>query len=324
MTFENVAELREAGGIKPVDDSAEDDFYFCCASYEDRTMSATLSLSSAYRTRNAFVYVNEEFLKYGPSAARTTRAVEGLSNALSEKSGSVAVLHGSWLVPAVQVREFRRALSSRTDRGAVLKITIDATTFNREALIVCAAMLRRHFPQCRIRAVYVAPQEHGPWLSRGFRVVRNVVGFSGIHQSNQGTVVVVLSGFEGDRTIKTIEEHEPVRVYLGFGDPPTTPSFLERNVTEHKLVLDRTDVEEFRFPATTVEGCSAVLSRLIAPLVADRNVVVAPMSTKLSTLAAFTVAERYPEVQLSYCVPGEYNCREYSSGSSRVFIEEVL
>jgi len=47
------------------------------------------------------------------------------------------------------------------------------------------------------------------------------------------------------------------------------------------------------------------------------------MSTKLSTLGALLVAESHPEVQLTYCLPGEYNVEHYSSGARSLFIDYI-
>jgi hypothetical protein len=149
------------------------------------------------------------------------------------------------------------------------------------------------------------------------------VGFSGLQRTGLPTVLVVLSGFEGDRTLKIIEEYEPSQVLLGFGDPPTIPSFLERNLSEQKLVLARSDVKDFHFAANSIRDCALALEALIGPLLGSANVVIAPMSTKLSTLAAFIVAERHREIQLTYCLPGDYNYSDYSTGTSHIFVEDL-
>ena len=202
-------------------------------------------------------------------------------------------------------------------------ITLDTTTFNREALITATALLRTHFPQSAIRAVYVSPKDHGEWLSRGFRCVRNVMGFGGLQVASRPTILTVLSGFEPERTLNIIEGHEPTKVLLGIGDPPTSPRFLERNVAEQKLALARQDVEEFTFPANSIRDCWTQLESVVRPYLADHNVILAPMSTKLSTLAAILTAEQHPEIQMTYCVPGEYNVHEYSTGAENIFIEQI-
>ena len=47
------------------------------------------------------------------------------------------------------------------------------------------------------------------------------------------------------------------------------------------------------------------------------------MSTKLSTIASYLLAKHYPQIQISYCVPGEYNIESYSDGAKTVFAEEL-
>ncbi len=47
------------------------------------------------------------------------------------------------------------------------------------------------------------------------------------------------------------------------------------------------------------------------------------MSTKLSTLSTYLFAKKHPQVQVSYCVPAEYNIDSYSQGAKTVFVEEL-
>ena len=322
MIYERVEDLIEKGGIAPIDAGQPDDVYLVAASYEPRSIALTGALAPHFRAVTSFVYFNKEFLS-SPAAGAIKTAIDHLQQDLGEKSEKVHVVKGSWENAFAQVEAMRDAFGYISAGQTPLRITIDTTTFNREALIVSLALLTSRFPSARIRALYVSPEHHGDWLSRGYRNVRSIVGFAGIQQASRRNVLIVLTGFEGDRTFKIIEEYEPSQVLLGIGDPPTVSSFLDRNISEHKLLLGRTDVETFNFPANNVAGCVTVLETCLSPLIDSRNLVVAPMSTKLSTLAAFKLAERYSEIQLAYCLPGEYNYSEYSTGTSRVFIEDL-
>jgi len=250
-------------------------------------------------------------------------AIAALQAGLEPKCDHFGIIEGSWENIREQVEALQGAFARIIPDKKPVTVTIDCTTFNREALIVCLAMLFSLYPDARVRVAYVSPKVHGKWLSRGYRKVRSIVGFSGIQQAGRPSVLIVLSGFEGDRTLKLIEEYEPSLVLLGIGDPPTVSGFLERNLSEHKLVLARTDVQNFRFPANSIADCTVALEALIEPLLESSNLVIAPMSTKLSTLAAFNVAERHREIQLAYCLPGEYNYSNYSTGTSRIFIEDL-
>jgi len=90
-----------------------------------------------------------------------------------------------------------------------------------------------------------------------------------------------------------------------------------------KLVLSQQDVQDFEFPADSIAKCADRLEEVVRPYLDEFNVVVAPMSTKLSTIGTYFVARRLPQIQVIYCVPGEYNIQGYSDGAKSVFTEEL-
>ena len=97
-----------------------------------------------------------------------------------------------------------------------------------------------------------------------------------------------------------------------------------RNLSEQQeLILAMQDLLEFKFPASSIAGTAVALKNIMSSQLENYNFILAPMSTKLSTLGALLVAECYPEVQIAYCVPGEYNWQDYSRGTGHVFIEEM-
>lgn len=301
----------------------KDDLFVACASFESRSIATARSLPPGYWACQALIYVNREFLCGEPG--RPTRGnMYSLVDFLARHTGSTHVVEGSWLCAQKQWESLRSSFDELIPTDAVSPaITIDVTTFNRESLLVMTLLLRMRYPSSSIRLLYAAPQTHGEWLSRGFRIVRNVIGFAGTQYPNRPTLLVVLSGFESERTLKLIEEHEPALVLLGIGDPPSRVDFLNRNEAEQKLVLARQDVRPFKFAATDLLACRSSLASLINEYGGTYNVILAPMSTKLSTLAALTVAEQFPDTQITYCLPGEYNVTDYSTGVGDIFLTEM-
>jgi hypothetical protein len=324
MKTANIKEFIEHGGLRPLrGDDIPDDLFIASASYEERTLAAAQLLSTSYRARCAIIYFNREVIE-DPSSDKGRKNRDKLVELLARHCDRVDQVAGSWQEPKEQLLALRNALLPRDGGpGAGSAFTIDTTTFSRESLLTTMALLRTHYADPSIRVLYTSPSEHGSWLSQGFREVRNVMGFGGIQHSSLQTVLVVLSGFEPDRASRIIEEHEPAKVLLGIGDPPTKVKFLERNLNEQKLILARQEVERFSFPTSDISGCQARLEDLLRPYLGNYNVVLAPMSTKLSTLAVFLFAERHPEVQVTYCVPGEYNTEDYSTGADQIFIGEL-
>lgn len=317
-------DLRREGGLRTVNSDAMDDLFLVCASYEPRTLFATEHLAKDYRARRAVVYVNREFLE-GAAGWKTRPHIYRLIERLAHHADSVSVAEGSWLSPVDQLIALRTSLLGNGHRkeGTGPSVTLDCSTFNREALLTALLLLRTHYPKAHCRILYVSPAQHGKWLSSGFRLIRNVMGLSGIQHPSLPTLLAVLSGFEPERTEKLIEEHEPAKVLLGVGDPPTSAGFLDRNVVEQKLILARQDVERFQFAATDIKECFEHVSKVLEPCLSQHNIVLAPMSTKLSTVAALLVAEKWPDIQVTYCVPGEYNIDDYSAGAESLFIDQV-
>lgn len=316
-------ELRASGGLEAINPGTADDMFIACASFEPRTLFASEHLAAAYRAAKTVIYVNREFLS-GHAGAFTKPHLYRLIGCLAKHSDAIEVAEGSWLSELDQVLAIRRALECDVDGvRSPERITLDCTTFNRESLLTLLAIVRTQWPECRLRLVYTSPEKHGEWLTRGFRTIRNVMGLCGTQVAGKPTVLVVMSGFEPHRTQRIIEEHEPSRLLLGVGDPPIVDAFLERNRMEQALFLARPDVERFHFPAGDIDQCRASLAEVVRPHIGNGNVILAPMSTKMSTVAALLVAEMYPEVQLTYCVPGEYNVQAYSSGVNSVFVAEL-
>jgi hypothetical protein len=315
-------DLSRQGGIASAQSNRPDDLFIVCASYEPRTTFVADSLARDYRTNRALVYVNAEFLQ-GGAGPKTKANLYRLIECLARHSEDVTVVEGSWLHAVDQLKAIRQALLTNQNPPGPFVTTLDCTTFNREALLTTLLLLRSLYPALQCRVLYTSPENHGKWLSSGFRSIRNVMGLAGTQRSSRPTVLVILSGFEPHRTEKVIEEHEPAVVLLGVGDPPTAPEFLERNRSEQKLVLARQDVQEFRFSALDMAQCVTHVSDVLRPYIETHNVVIAPMSTKFSTVATLLVTERYPDVQVTYCLPGEYNVHDYSAGVKALFIQEL-
>jgi len=307
------------GGLSTIGETS-DDLLFVCASFEFRTMTATECLGKSYRAKNGLLYYNSS--EATSDIVKTN--LEKLRRLLELKCDRVKTIEGSVSDPVKQFKAIKDALLEIGASNSFRAITIDSTTFNREALLVAMALIRTNFSSAMTRVLYVSPLEHGDWLSRGFREVRSIIGFPGIQRADQPTMLIILTGFEPDRVIKVVEEHGPDKVLLGFGNPPTQQNFLERNIKDQsKITFSKQDVERFEFPANSIRACHECLESLLKDRLSSHNVIMAPMSTKLSTLGAFLTVEAHPEIQLTYCVPGEYNTQDYSKGVRSIFVEMI-
>lgn len=310
--------FRKNGGLGCISSGQKDDLFVVCASYEDRSLGVVESLSAEYKCKNSIIYFNPDFMNIFNSD-RMKENLEKLKHKLEKHSDNVIVSEGSWLDAKYQLEAIKNSLNQIEIIDSA-NITVDITTFNREALLVLILLIRSRIKNPYIRSVYTSPINHGEWLTRGFRFIRNVLGFNGLQNSKLSNVLCLLSGFEPDRSLKIIEEHEPSQVLLGIADPPTDKGFLHRNIDEQKLIMARQGVCEFNFPAGDIAGSVSAIEDVLTPYFSNYNIVIAPMSTKPSTIASLIVAEKHQDIQISYCLPGEYNISNYSTGIKKIYI----
>jgi len=304
--------------ISRIDEGEPDDLYFVSAGFEDRALSATESLDPGYEAELGLIYVNKEYFNKSEDC-RTRRNLKELEELMEEHCDEVDVIMGSWLEADEQLFSLRQGLQI-LDKKDSLNITIDVTTFNREALLVSFNILYSICDEINTRVLYVSPQKHGNWLSKGHQSVRNVIGFAGIQNSSKPTLLAILSGFEENRAMNTIDEIEPAKVCVGVGDPPTKESFLHKNKQRQELILNRQDTDEFHFPADSIQGSYEAVSQLISDYSNEYNIIMSPMSTKLSTLGMWKAVQNLEEVQVAYTIPSEYNLENYSTGIDSMYI----
>lgn len=315
-------EIRNEGGLDTIHAQDPDDLFITCASFEPRSGSVVHSLSDKYRAKSGIVYVNRELLNEF-SEEKTQNCLREIKNKLENHCDDVQIAKGSWLNPSEQLNALKDAFQSANVLKERPKLTIDVTTFNRESLLILLNLVYNRIQHPKTRIIYVSPIQHGEWLTRGHRTIRNIIGHTGLHQANKPTVLVLLSGFEQDRAQKTIEEFEPSKVLLGIGDPAVKERFLDRNIQAQELILSRQDTKRFEFPANDIKSSYEKIEGVVSNELPNNNVVVAPLNTKLSTIGAWRAVREHPEVQVTYSIPGEYNYDNYSEGTKELYVDYI-
>jgi hypothetical protein len=115
------------------------------------------------------------------------------------------------------------------------------------------------------------------------------------------SLLIVLTGYEVERALSVIENQEPFMVLLGQPEDATHEEFFQRSLQTREsiaatLMRARQDTCDFPFSCRDVEKCRRKLDELVWTHKESHNIFIAPMSTKLATIAAFLVAEANPEV----------------------------
>lgn len=311
--------LSEFAGIANIEDE-KDDLFITSASFESRSVSAVEALSETYRAKKGIIYANRELLE-DSSNEKTQKNLISIKNQLGDHCSTVSLAKGSWLNQEEQLSAMKSSLDGCNKTSDEMNVTLDCTTFNREALMTMFSLLYNRYPKTNTQICYISPKQHGEWLSRGHKQIRNVLGFTGLHKSQKPTVLILLTGFESHRANKIVEEFEPSKLLLGIGNPPTKKEFLKRNSDEREKIERHQDSASFEFPASNIKKSYEKINEIITNYSPDNNIVIAPMSTKLSTIGAWKAAREHQNVQITYSIPGEYNKQDYSQGHDCIYLD---
>ena len=209
------------------------------------------------------------------------------------------------------------------------KIVIDITTFTRDSLLMLIGILYQRSHLIGDLCFLYAPAKtmSNEWLSRGFRGLRSVLGYPGERSSLKPLHIVVMTGFEIERTKYIVDEYEPELISIGMGSSKESinPDFYSRNrkfVDELLSQYDETRIKQFEFslidPFKTIEALEKHIDMFSA-----YNTVIAPLNNKISTIGAALYALKHQEIQICYLPAEEYNTKDYSESGDLVYFGEI-
>ena len=303
--------------MKPITQSelgsilSEVDLFICSSSFEDRCFILPQVTSKVYSGYRALVCYNSNEYKTIIDNAKTLDEI--LSNSVSVELSSNA--------PVQNALSINRQLDDLLSKP-IENIFLDITTFTHETLLVIIRLLK--FRQKNFKALfvgYVGAKEYSlnvpdelKWLSTGISDIRSVIGYPGVNSPARENHLIVLFGFEDDRTKELIELMQFDSISLGFGpeDDSILSNHFKINYERHtKLMNYYSDAHKFTFSLTDPFEAANSLRKEIERF-RNKNIVIAAMNTKLSTLGAALVGIENPKIQLIYAKAIQYNVEGYS------------
>ena len=293
--------------------------YITSISFEDRCLALAADLERGSGQRQVAALDFGGYENVDPYLRNRARFVERI-----EKTGIPLVVLPVRLNSPLDGEDKLRGVVAE---AAPARVVLDVSTLPRNYLFSVCRLLCEVGASPVIR--YYKPQTYGGQLSRGVRHVQSVPGFEGAAVGGGSTVLVVILGFEGYKSLYAWEELGPSRTILLLGDPPYKEDFLEtarRNNRElFKQLGGRGEIGRLHtFDMAVAHG---QLVRLYERLVQeDRNteVTLCPLGTKPQSIAAFAFAYCHREVAIAYVSSLMYYTGDYSRGYDRAYLEVSL
>jgi len=298
--------------------SGENSCFICCASFEDRCLSLPLALKDV-NFEKIFVFKSTDMLGVtGDNLNKITDAFKGLPK----------ICDISTVDPLSTFKEYCIVFEKLIQDDRKFDFYVDITTFTRESLLILLRIMHK-FKICirSLKIIYTLSKDMDNWLSRGVSDIRSVLGFAGNFYPKKPMHLIVLTGFELERAIATIEEYEPNYISIGLGDENQSirTEFYERNrkFVNELMKIYGSSVRNLSFSLKDPISCKNSILNHIKDQ-GDSNFIISPLSNKISTLGAGLVGLENKDVQLCYTKPAEYNILSYSIPDDRCLVLNIV
>jgi len=289
----------------------------CSASFEERASSVIKSIKRSNIKKRLLIFNEDERHCF--------------ENCISFYRNMKFELMGvKFKKPVDIIQKYNEYFSSIFNKR-IENIVLDITTFTHEGLLITLKYLKL-YKECydNLYLVYVTAEEYSTnepdikkkWLSKGIKRINSVLGYPGNINPAKKDHLIILFGFEEERTFKLIQELDFDTISLGFGssDDSIHSDHAKINQERHEALSGIIpNADKFCFSLRNPLIAKQQISEHIAKY-PNCNTVIAPMNNKLSTVGAALVAFEYPEIQLCYAKPKEYNIEGYSSPSNECYL----
>ncbi|MDD4149178.1 MAG: hypothetical protein PHE33_04050 [Bacteroidales bacterium] len=202
-------------------------------------------------------------------------------------------------------------------------VLIDISTFTREILLIFIRFLTLNYNnKFSVTFCYSPSANYPAWLSKGVKEIRSILGYSGDYSPLKRDFLIILVGFEWERSQIVIDNYEPSKLFIGKADPSNSISeeLGKINDNHFRNLLERNSLaEKFEFSCIDIENTKNIISEIALKYQNEYNIIVAPMSNKISTLGVAYAALENQNIQICYASTNQYNIDEEQSETDYVY-----
>lgn len=192
-------------------------------------------------------------------------------------------------------------------------IYFDITTMPRNIIWVLLFFLKQRWD--KINYTYHSPEKYAnEWISREPDTPRLLIKHSGIIDLGKHTALLIVTGFDPDRTRQLIDFYEPKYVYLLIQEGNQFDNESRNNTALHEQVCREEQVEcsSILINTYTQDFGLDVISSIIGGA-SEYNLICTSLGPKLSALSLYQCSFKHPDMALCYIPCKEYNLN-YCSG----------
>jgi hypothetical protein len=294
--------------------------FICSASFEERCFSIATVLKG-YSFDDVIVFYNDN---------EDTSIIENanvLAEILSPLSQKVKLDSDN---PVQNFAILYSKIEIIANKNISYKFLIDCTTFTHETLLILLKIFELILGSFdNVFVCYVGASEYSfntnneedKWLSKGIKQIRTILGYPGYMDPTKKNHLIVLFGFESERTRMLIDSYEFNAISLGFAESKESIQDNHQAINERRhreILLEYPNAYSFSFSCLNPFHTKKTILDLVDQF-ADYNSVIAPMNNKISTIGVGLAGMDNFDLQITYAKPNIYNSLAYSKPNKTVF-----
>jgi len=227
-------------------------------------------------------------------------------------------------------------------------IFVDISGIPTHAICSALKVVRSEFPTKKTNIVYSEAIEYFPSHSEFLHLKRDVEKFneiidvpgsmalemsenlildtfSGHRTSGSRQCLVIFPGYEPHRSAGVVENVNPGKLIIIYGIP-SNPSLgwrLELSKLLHKRFHRSRNHAHEDVETGDLDSVLACLTQYYDNMYDDHDFIIAPVCSKIQTVASFLFWERFPEVQLVFPLPIGYNPKRSPAGIGSTYVYKL-
>jgi len=296
--------------------------YLCAASFEERCLAFPDSLSQLGPYDKLILL---DFQGYF-NVTQYCKNLAEMKNILQGKGIKPEIVECWVKYPLHALSNIKKLL---VDNDTWTQVVLDISALPRTYIFLITDYLRTLTG--KLEARYTKPANYGDELSRGAGWASPIPNFEGSLIPEAEKILVLVIGFEGNKSEYVWELLSPKKTHVLIGDPPYDPSFIEEARKRNSFFFNNpgVDIIEERIHTSDLESIFNKLESLYLQYfkkegaVEDFNMLLCPLGTKPQSLGTYLFAKKYSHVPIIYVSSAYYFTDKYSRGISETITYDV-
>lgn len=311
----------------------ECDIFLLCTSFEERCIKSSNILASRNSKVNETVIFN--YKETDPKNIKDQHT-EKINEILKESSKSIRIFDTESVSnPSGGIKAFLKYLKINKIDIFGKRILIDISVFTKGYFFLLFKIFKEIFSISQIDVIYTEPKQYTfkkntdeVILTKGLDRIETIPGFFG-SSIYEDDALIVLLGFEGNRSLEVYFNTNPSITYAINGFPSFQPAWHKISMEANLRFLQESQSYERLYfaPANDPFMTSLVISKIVKKIrnhISHINITIAPLGPKTQALGALLYALKDKAIKVIYPFPSFYSPDySYSSGPSWIYRSSI-